>query len=202
VRLPPLLGEPLGGCAALVDAGGRKASDRASHTEVDPSLALSNVAVGTNQTPVLNHHSKHHPTAEVADLLELEVQFLVGPEPIVQEAADRSSTLEEVGTPVQDRIFGDAAHHPVEITAIQSLNLLAHKLNQVGRGGLLGHLLASIPDARRLSLRLQRALDRPKVEDACECHRRCEDEEDLGAIAVVEQRADQRDQGHRERSAD
>jgi hypothetical protein len=148
VRLPPLLGEPFGGCAGLVDVGGRKASDRASHTEVDPSLALSNTAVTTNQTPVLTHHSKHNPTAEVADLLKLEVQFLVGPEPIVKEAAYRRSTLDEFGTPVQDHIFGDVAHHPVEITAIQSLNLLAHKLNRVRRGGLLGHLPASIPNGQ------------------------------------------------------
>jgi hypothetical protein len=142
---PPLLGEPFSGCAGLVDVGGRKASDQASHTEVDPSLALSKMAVTTDQTPVLTHHGKHNPTAEVADLLKLEVQFLVGPEPIVKEGAYRRSTLDEFGTPVQDHILGDVAHHPVEITAIQSLNLLAHKLNQVGRGGLLGHLPASIP---------------------------------------------------------
>jgi hypothetical protein len=64
-RLPPLLGEPFGGCAGLVDVGGRKASDRAPHTEVDPSLALSDTAVAANRTPVLTHHSKHNPTAEV-----------------------------------------------------------------------------------------------------------------------------------------
>jgi hypothetical protein len=42
-------------------------------------------------------------------------------------------------------IFGDAAHHPVEITAIQSLKLLAHKLNQVDARGLLRHRPPSIP---------------------------------------------------------
>jgi hypothetical protein len=78
-------------------------------------------------------------TAEVTDFLKLEAQFLVGPEPFLKEAADRGLTLEGLNPPVQDHIFGDAAHHPVEITAIQSLNLLAHKLLQVGRRGLLSH---------------------------------------------------------------
>ena len=147
-RLPPLLGESFGGGTGLVDLRGRKASDRASHTEVDPSLALSNMAVAASRTPVLNHHCKHNPTAEVTDLLELEVQFLVGPEPVLKEATDRRSTLDELRPPVQDRIFGDAAHHPVEITAIQSLKLLAHKLNRVGRRGLLRHRPRSIPQAQ------------------------------------------------------
>ncbi len=132
-RLPPFLGEAFGGSTGLVDVGGRKASDRASHTEVDPSLALSNTTGATNQTPVLNHHSKHNPTAEMTDLLKLEVQFLVGPEPVLKEAAYRGSTLEELGPPVQDPIFGDAAHHPVGVTSIQSLNLLAKRR---GRGQL------------------------------------------------------------------
>jgi len=138
-----------GGFAALVDVGGRKAGDRASPTEVDPSLALSNMAIAADQTPVLNHHCKHNPTAEVTDLLELEVQFLVGREPLVKEATYRRSTLDEVRPPVQDPIFGDVAHHPVEITAIQSLNLLAHKLNRIGRRELLAHLAASIPDGQK-----------------------------------------------------
>jgi len=54
-----------GGCAGLVDLGGRKASDRAACKKVDPSLALSNVTVATNQTPVLDHDRKHNSTAEV-----------------------------------------------------------------------------------------------------------------------------------------
>ena len=107
------------------------------------------MAVAANQTPVLNHHSRHNPTAEVTDLLKLEVQFLVGPEPLLKEATDRRPTLDEVRPPVQDRIFGDAAHHPVEITAIQSLKLLAHKLNRIGRRELLAHLPASIPDGQQ-----------------------------------------------------
>jgi len=104
--------------------------------------------VAANQPPVLDHHSKHDPTAEVTDLLELEVQFLVGPEPLVKEGTYRRSTLDEVRPPVQDPILGDVAQHPVEITAIQSLNLLAHKLNRTGRRELLAHLTASIPDGQ------------------------------------------------------
>jgi hypothetical protein len=120
---------------------------------------LSNVTVAANRTPVLNHHGKHNPTAEVTDLLELEAQFLVGPEPVLKEATDRRSTLEVVSPPVQDHIFGDAAHHPVEITAIQSLKLLAHKLNRIGRRELLAHLPASIPDGQQV------------VRDYRRCHR-------------------------------
>jgi hypothetical protein len=104
------------------------------------------MAVAARQTRVLTHHCEHDPTAEVTDLLELEVQFLVGPEPLLEEATDRRLTLDELHPPVQDRSFGDAAHHPVDITAIQSLNLVAHKLDRVGRRGLLGHPPPSIPD--------------------------------------------------------
>src|SRR4051812_9477831 len=127
------------------------------------------MAVAANETPVLNHHCKHNPTAEVTDLLKLEVQFLVGPEPVLKEATYRRSTLEEAAnpTPVEDHIFGDAAHHPVEITAIESLNLLAHKLNQVGRRGLLGHLPASIPDGQTSTRRHSRTrVRRPSHEEA------------------------------------
>src|SRR6266513_3113650 len=116
------------------------------------------MAVAANQTPVLYHHCKHNPTAEVADLLKLEVQFLVGPEPLLKEATYRRSTLDEVRPPVQDPIFGDAAHHPVEITAIQSLKLLAHKLNRIGRRELLAHLPASIPDGQTTRRAIRPAL--------------------------------------------
>jgi hypothetical protein len=145
-QLLPFIGEPFGGCAGLVDLGGRKASDRASCKEVDPSLALSNMSVATNQTPVLDHDRKHNSTAEVTDLLKLVVQFVVGVEPFFNKATDRCSSLDEVGPAVQDRILGDAPHHPVEITAIRSLELLAHKLNRIGRRGLLGHRLPSISE--------------------------------------------------------
>ena len=37
------------------------------------------------------------------------------------------------------RIFGEAAGHRVEITTIRSLKRPAHKLDQVGGRGLLGH---------------------------------------------------------------
>src|SRR5690349_21505576 len=98
------------------------------------------MVAAASQTPILNHHGKHNPTAEVTDLLELEAQFLVGREPVLKEATDRRSTLEGVNAPVQDHIFGDVAHHPIEIAAVQSLELLAHKLNRIGRRELLAHL--------------------------------------------------------------
>src|SRR5262249_30985377 len=97
------------------------------------------------QTPVLNHHCKHNPSAEVTDFLKLEVQLLVGAPPLLNEVTYRRSTLLEARPPVQDPIFGDAAHHPVEITAIQSVNLLTHKLDRLGRRGLGGHRASSIP---------------------------------------------------------
>ena len=119
-RLPPFLREAFGGSTGLVDVGGRKASDRASHPEVDPSLALSNMAGAANQTPVLNRHCKHNPIAEVTDLLKLVVQFLVGPEPVLKEATYRRSTLDEVRPPrPRPHLRRRRAHHPVEITAIQ-----------------------------------------------------------------------------------
>src|SRR5262249_2489125 len=129
-----------------VDVAGRQASDRAPRTEVDPSLALPHTALAANEAPVLNHHCKHDPTAEVTDLLELVVQFLVGAEPLVEEAAYRRSALDEARPPVQDPVFDDAAHHAVEIAAIQSLDLPAHELNRIGARELFVHLPASIPD--------------------------------------------------------
>ena len=113
---------------------------------------MSNTTGATDQTPDLRHHRKYNPTAEVTDLLKLVVQFLVGPEPFGNEATYRRSTLKDFRAPNHDRILGDAAHHPVEITAIQCLELHAHKLDRVGCRGLLGHLPASIPDGTPTAL--------------------------------------------------
>src|SRR5439155_383958 len=136
--------------------GGRKTRDQASHPEEDPSLALSKVTGAANRTPVLDDHSKHNPVAEVADLLKLEVQFLVRVKPVLKEATNRRTALEEGACrpPVKNRILSEAADHRVEITAIRSLRRPAHKLHQVGGRGFLGHRPASIPpDLRRRASR-------------------------------------------------
>ena len=108
-RLGPFSNEALGGSTGVVDLGGREACGQASYPDEDPSLALSKATGATNQTTVLNDHGEHNPIPEVTYLLELVVQFLVGPEPLVKEATDRRSTLDEARAPVQDPIFGDAA---------------------------------------------------------------------------------------------
>jgi hypothetical protein len=80
----------------------------------DFGLALSNVTVAADQTPVLAYPGKHDPTAEVTDLVKLVVEFLEGPEPVVNEATYRRSTLEVVSRrpPVKDRILGDVVNTP------------------------------------------------------------------------------------------
>ena len=85
----------------------------------------------------LDDHSKHNSVAEFVDLLKLERQFLIHAEPALNEATDRRSTLEVVSQrpPVKDRIGSKAAHHRINVTAVSSLKLLAHKLNRVGRVG-------------------------------------------------------------------
>ena len=93
--MPPFLGEAFGGCAGLVDLGDRKTRDQASHPEEDPSLALSKVTGAANRTPILDDHGKHNPIAEVADFLKPELQLLVRAEPVLKEAANRRSALED-----------------------------------------------------------------------------------------------------------
>ena len=134
-------GEALGGSTALVDLEDRNARDQASHPDEDPSLALSNVTGAAGRTSVLNDHGKHDPIAEVADFLKPVLQPLVRAKPALNEAANGRPPLEVVPQrpPVERGIFGEAADHRVEITAIRSLKRPAHKLNQVGGRGLLGH---------------------------------------------------------------
>ena len=54
-RLPPFLGQPFGGSAALVDVdvGRLEASDQASRPDVDPPLASSNIGVDALPRTVL-----------------------------------------------------------------------------------------------------------------------------------------------------
>src|SRR5271167_126654 len=156
-RLPPFLGNAFGGSTGLVDLGGRKACDQASHPDDDPSLALSKVTGAASRATVLNDHGKHNPIAEVADFLKPELQLLVRAKPVLKEAANGRPPLEVVPQrpSVEGRIFGEAAGHRVEITAIRSLKRPAHKLDQVGGRGLLGHHAAKYPGP--LPSRLERA---------------------------------------------
>src|SRR3954453_16478187 len=135
----PLLREAFGGSTGLVDLVDRKAHDQASYPDEDPSLALSKVTGAARRTTVLNDHGKHNPIAEVADFLKPELQLLVRAEPVLKEAANGRPPVEVPHPPVEGRIFGEAAGHRVEITAIRSLKRPAHKLKQAGGGGLLGH---------------------------------------------------------------
>src|SRR5450631_2807455 len=95
-RLPPFLGEAFGGSTGLVDLGGRKARDQASHPDEDPSLALSKVTGAASRTTVLNDHGKHNPIAEVADFLKPALQLLVRAKPVLKEAANGRPSLEVV----------------------------------------------------------------------------------------------------------
>jgi hypothetical protein len=102
----------------------------------------------TGRNTLLDDHGKHNPIAEVPDFLKLVPQLLVRAKPFLNEAANGRSPLEEVPQrpPVEGRIFGEAAGHRVEITAIRSLKRPAQKLHQVGGRGLLGHRALSILD--------------------------------------------------------
>jgi len=107
------------------------------------------VTGAAGRTTVLNDDGEHNPIAEVADFLEPILQLLVRAQPFLNEAANGRPPLEAVDPrpPVEGRIFGEAADHRVEITAIQSLESPAQKLNQVGGRRLLGHHAAKYPGA-------------------------------------------------------
>src|SRR5213080_1085151 len=82
-RLPPFLGEAFGGNTGLVEFVGRKSRDQASHPDVDPPLALSNVTCAANQTTVLSDHGKHNSLAEVAEFLKPKLQLLERSKPVL-----------------------------------------------------------------------------------------------------------------------
>ena len=97
------------------------APDRASSTAVDPVPRVVDETRASNHVPVLADNREHNPIAEVTGLPRLEVQLLVEPEPL-----DRGSHVSPLdprsGLPAPPRprpVFGDVAHHPVEVPAIQ-----------------------------------------------------------------------------------
>src|SRR5207302_11005509 len=120
--LPPRLGRLLGGSTGVAYVIGRVACDQASLPKEDPPLALPKVTVtgATNRNARLDDHSKHNPVAEVADILNLELQFLVSAEPVLEEAANRRSPRE--GCPsrpsLKDRIRSVEAHQRVQVVPI------------------------------------------------------------------------------------
>ena len=148
-RLHSFVDETLGGSAGRVDVMGRKARYQASLQEEDPPLALPKVTVTgtTGRNALLDDHSEHNPVAEVADILELELQLLVRAEPVLKETAESRSPLE--GAPysprVKDRIGSEEAHRRIQVTPIRRLEGAAHKLYRVAGRGLLGHRPPSIP---------------------------------------------------------
>jgi hypothetical protein len=104
----------------------RRAINQTLHPDVDPSLSLPNVTGGAGRPSLLEDHSKHNSVAEVVDLLELELQFLIHAEPALNEGANRRLAFQDVPQrpPLEDRIRSKGAHHRVDITAIPSLNCL------------------------------------------------------------------------------
>src|SRR5207244_1396845 len=123
-----------------------------------PSLSLLNVTGDASRPSLLEDHSKHNSVAEVVDLLKLELQFLIQAEPALNEGTNCRLAFEDVPQrpPLKDRIHSKAAHHRIDITAIRSLELPAHKLHQVGGRGLVRHRPPSIPPARPEGMRRRR----------------------------------------------
>ena len=103
------------------------------------------------QTAVLNDHGKHNAISEVADFLKRELQLLVCGKPVLKHAANGRPPLVVVRHPPPDegRIFGEAAGHLVEITAIRSLKRSAQKLYRIGGSGLLVHQRSIQPGRHR-----------------------------------------------------
>ena len=68
-------------------------------------------------------------------------QLIPCADPVFQEAADRCRALEaaDPGRCVPFGIGSVEAHHRVKVPAIESLNTLAEKLDQIGGRGLLAH---------------------------------------------------------------
>jgi hypothetical protein len=127
----------------------REACDQASLPQEHPPLALAKVTVtgATHRNALLDDHSEHNPVAEVADILELELQFLVRAEPVLERAADRRSPFEGSPhrPPRKDRIGSEEPDHRVQVAPVCGLEGAAHTLNQVKGRGLLGHRLAQYP---------------------------------------------------------
>src|SRR6202521_2897590 len=68
-RLPPRLGEPVGGRAGLVDVGvDRHARDSALYPRVDKRLLPLNTATTANRTCVLANHGKNDSAPQVESL--------------------------------------------------------------------------------------------------------------------------------------
>src|SRR5688572_27371667 len=125
------------------------ACDQASLPDEEPPLALRNATVtgATGRNTLLDDHGEHNPTAEVADVLKLELQFLVRAEPVLEEAANRHAPLEGIPCahpPLKDCIGSVEADHRVQVAPVCGLEGNAREFNKVGGRGLLGHDSVSI----------------------------------------------------------
>jgi hypothetical protein len=92
--------------------------------------------------------SEPDPVAEVEGFLHLDLELLVRADPVLTMGANCRQGL--VGTKPYGRVvpYGVGtkdAYGPVQVTAIHSFNVPAHKLDEVGGCGLFSHRSVSIP---------------------------------------------------------
>src|SRR5262249_45917166 len=144
VKSTPLLGEPFGGCAGLVEVGiERESFGEAVPPGPDHRVAERNHPAAASGSRSLEENGEGH-AAEVAELLDHLVKVLVRGEPILKEAAYRFAALKDTHTArrhIPDRIRPVHRDHAIEVAAIVSLDGLSQRFLQVGRRALLWHRL-------------------------------------------------------------
>src|SRR4051794_20980574 len=155
-RLPPFRGEAFGVSAGLVDVGFGvvgETGDQAINPYRHPPLALLHVAANADGPALLGDDCEHHAVAEMDRLLSHPRHLLVGAPPVFGEPSDRCSSPPRAANrsrPVRHGIGSVESHQCIDVAPAGSREGTAHKLDQVGGRGLLGHRPSSIPRSRNL----------------------------------------------------
>src|SRR4029079_9088178 len=142
--------------ADLVEvAVGRQSHEEAIGRPADgPSLALMDLTIDADRTPLLVDDRKHNPVVEDDELFDFHAKLGEGAEPVVPQTTNCRSAFVDAPhrPPVKDRMGSEEAHYCVDVTLIHSLKRPPRELSRVGCRGLLGHPFGSIApdDGRRL----------------------------------------------------
>src|ERR1039457_6708767 len=129
----PLLGEAFGGSTGLVDIDvvGRAREDTL-HVSDHHRVSQMDLEARATKTTRRFQRTERHSVAEVVELIEREHQLVIRTPQVLEVAPYRVPSHKSSDACLQDRVGSVDAQVRVEVPAVDGLNVLLEKLDQVG----------------------------------------------------------------------